>query len=105
YIALLNGVPSGFAAWYLTDNTAEAKLDKLYVLQSCQRQGLGGRLIAHVADAARVANATTLILNVNKHNTQAIHAYKKRGFAIRGAVVVDIGNGFAMDAYVMNRTR
>src|SRR5438034_904649 len=48
YIALLNGVPSGFAAWYLTDNPAEAKLDKLYVLQSCQRQGLGGRLIAHV---------------------------------------------------------
>jgi len=104
YIALVDRVLSGFAAWYLTDNPAEAKLDKLYVLQSCQRQGLGGRLMARVADAARAANATMLILNVNKHNTQAIHAYEKHGFAIREEVVVDIGDGFVMDDYVMYRT-
>jgi ribosomal protein S18 acetylase RimI-like enzyme len=104
YIALFDGVPSGFAAWYLTDNPAEAKLDKLYVLPSCQRLGLGGQLIAHVADRARAAKATTLILNVNRHNRQAIRAYEKRGFAIRTEVVVDIGNGYVMDDYVMYRT-
>ena len=103
-LVLVDGVPKGFAAWYVTDNPAEAKLHKLYVLQSCQRQGLGGRLIAYVADAARAANATALILNVNKHNTQAIRAYEKRGFTVRESVVVDIGNGYVMDDYVMYRT-
>ena len=45
--------------------------------------------------------ATTLILNVNKNNGQAIRAYEKRGFAIREAVVNDIGRGYVMDDYVM----
>ena len=81
--------------------SGEAKLDKLYVLPSRQRHGLGGRLIARVAERARAAGATTLILNVNKHNAQAIRAYEQHGFAIREAVVVDIGDGFVMDDYVM----
>ena len=52
-------------------------------------------------ESRRAAGARTLMLNVNKHNTQAIRAYEKHGFAIRDAVVVDIGGGFVMDDYVM----
>jgi ribosomal protein S18 acetylase RimI-like enzyme len=100
-LALAGGALAGFAAWYLTGNPAEAKVDKLYVLQSRQRHGLGGRLIARVVDAARAAGATTLILNVNKQNTLAIRAYEKHGFTVREAVVVDIGRGYVMDDYVM----
>jgi ribosomal protein S18 acetylase RimI-like enzyme len=91
----------GFAAWYATQTPGEAKLDKLYVLQAHQRSGVGARLIARVEAAAKLAGATTLVLNVNKNNSQAIRAYEKHGFAIRSAVVVDIGNGFVMDDYVM----
>ncbi len=100
-VATLDGVLAGFAAWYVTDNRFEAKLDKLYVLQSRQRLGLGGRLIARVGELARAAGAGTLILNVNKNNTQAVRAYEKHGFAIREAVVVDIGRGYVMDDYIM----
>ena len=100
-LAWIDGTCAGFAAWYVTDDRAEAKLDKLYVLQSRQRAGLGGRLIARVASLARVAGAERVILNVNKNNVQAIRAYEKHGFAIRKAVVVDIGDGYVMDDYVM----
>jgi diamine N-acetyltransferase len=100
-LAMVGGELAGFAAWYVTDDRAVAKLDKLYVLQSRQRLGLGGRLMARVSDFARDAGATRLVLNVNKHNTQAIRAYEKQGFTIREAVVVDIGGGFVMDDYVM----
>jgi GNAT superfamily N-acetyltransferase len=100
-LAKVDGELVGFAAWYLTDRPSEVKLDKLYVLQSEQRRGLGGRLIERVCEGARAAGATTLILNVNKRNVQAIAAYEKHGFATREAVVVDIGGGFAMDDYVM----
>jgi ribosomal protein S18 acetylase RimI-like enzyme len=102
-LALADGEPAGFAAWYVTDDPKEAKLDKLYVWQSQQRRGLGRKLLGRVADLARAADATTLVLNVNKNNAQAIHAYERYGFAIREAIVVDIGNGFVMDDYVMTR--
>lgn len=94
----------GFAAWYFAGQPDEAKLDKLYVLQSRQRRGLGGRLIARVEDDARAAGARTLVLNVNKNNTQAVRAYEKHGFGVRAAVVVDIGHGFVMDDYVMAKS-
>ena len=100
-LALVDGEPAAFAAWYVTDDPGEAKLDRLYVLPSRQQRGLGGRLIHHVADLARTAGATTLTLNVNKRNVQAIRAYERHGFAIRAAVVNDIGGGFLMDDYVM----
>jgi ribosomal protein S18 acetylase RimI-like enzyme len=100
-LALVEGEPAGFAAWYLTAQPDEAKLDKLYVLQSQQRSGIGGALLARVAEDARAVGATTLVLNVNKRNAQAIRAYERHGFTIREAVVNDIGQGYVMDDYVM----
>ena len=38
---------------------------------------------------------------MNKHNAAAIAAYRNCGFVTREEVVVDIGNGFVMDDYVM----
>ena len=110
-LAVIDGEPAGFAAWTMLDATdgakldatGGAKLDKLYVLPSRQRHGLGGQLIRRIVDRARAAGAATLILNVNKRNAQAIHAYERHGFAIRDAVVNDIGDGFVMDDYVMAR--
>jgi len=100
-LAVADREPVAFAAWTLIHGTREAKLDKLYVLPALQRKGLGGRLIGRVVARARSAGAATLILNVNKNNTQAIRAYEKHDFAVRESVVNDIGNGFVMDDYVM----
>jgi diamine N-acetyltransferase len=102
-LATVDDELAGFAAWYATENPELATLDKLYVLQSRQRHGLGGRLIARAADLASAAGARSLTLNVNKNNLQAVRAYEKHGFAIREAVVVDIGSGFVMDDYVMEK--
>jgi ribosomal protein S18 acetylase RimI-like enzyme len=102
-LARVDGALAGFAAWYRTDAAGEVKLDKLYVLAAHQRLGLGGRLIARVAAFARAAGGTTLLLNVNKRNRQAIAAYAKHGFQVREAVVIPIGEGFVMDDYVMAR--
>jgi len=95
---------AGFAAYYRTDHRDELKLDKLYVHQDYHGLGLGSRLIAHVEAAAAAQGRPTLILNVNKHNAQAIRAYERNGFAVRESVVVDIGRGFVMDGYVMAKT-
>jgi ribosomal protein S18 acetylase RimI-like enzyme len=92
---------AGFAAYYRPGRPDELKLDKLYVHQSFHGRGVGRSLIAAAEAAAMVQRRTTLILNVNKQNVQAIRAYERSGFVVREAVVVDIGDGFVMDDYVM----
>ena len=77
------------------------KLHKLYLHPNWQRRGLGSHLLKHVEQIARASGFSTLLLSVNKANSQAIAAYQKNGFTIREAVTNDIGNGFVMDDYIM----
>lgn len=44
-----------------------------------------------------------MILAVNKRNDKAIGSYKKYGFVVRETVVDDIGRGFVMDDFVMEK--
>jgi GNAT superfamily N-acetyltransferase len=99
----VDGQLSGFASSLFSTTPGVIKLDKLYVDPARQRLGLGGRLIAQVAQRALSNGCDTLILAVNKRNERAIAAYKKSGFVVREAVRVDIGNGFVMDDFIMSK--
>lgn len=98
-----DGARIGFASTLFSPEGDEAKLDKLYLDPDHQRGGLGGALIAHVAERAAARGCQTLVLAVNKHNAPAIGAYRKHGFAVRESVTKDIGNGFVMDDFIMVR--
>jgi len=100
-LAHVDGRFAGFAAYHRGEGSDELKLDKLYVDQHFHSQGVGRRLIEATEAAAHAQRRTTIILNVNKNNTQAIRAYERNGFVVREAVVVDIGAGFVMDDYIM----
>ncbi len=93
----------GFASCFLTGEPGEMKLDKLYVHQRQQRKGYGGMLIAHVCERARERGCSRLTLAVNKTNRNAIAAYRKYGFKVSAAAVKDIGGGFVMDDYIMEK--
>ncbi len=101
-VAWMADAIAGFAHAIVDGDTC--KLDKLYVRPDCQRQGIGGALLQAVSDWARLHAARWLWLQVNRGNTPAIAAYKKYGFGIVETRVFDIGNGFVMDDYVMERT-
>ena len=103
-LACVGNDPIAFASYFLTDVAGEMKLDKIYVQQRYQRAGLGGLLIEHACRTARGRGCWRLVLAVNRHNVNAIGAYRKHGFAIEGSVVKDIGGGFVMDDYLMVRT-
>ncbi|MCL2591077.1 MAG: GNAT family N-acetyltransferase [Betaproteobacteria bacterium] len=100
--ASLNGVLAGFAACEVYKG--EFKLDKLYIHPDMQRKGVGAALVNHVATIAREQGFSVMILAVNKHNERAIRAYNRYGFHVRDKIVTDIGSGFIMDDYVMEKT-
>lgn len=81
----------------------EFKLDKLYIHPDVQRRGVGGQLIANVAERARQLGYPCVILAVNKRNEKAIASYRKYGFTVRESVVDDIGRGYVMDDFIMEK--
>jgi diamine N-acetyltransferase len=99
--ALVNGELCGFSSVGPTARAGEIQLHKLYVRPDRQRHGIGGALLNSCEQPARASGADELVLNVNKRNERAIAAYRKHGFTVRESVVLDIGNGFVMDDYVM----
>ena len=94
----------GYYIWGRCDSApGAAKLHKCYLLEKFQGQGHGSAMLRHAALAARQMGAQFLRLNVNKHNEKAIRAYLRNGFRTVESVKNDIGNGFFMDDYVMEK--
>ena len=91
----------GFVAYELNCNETEwLKLHKIYLLPEIQGKGFGIFMIDEVNKRAKDNQQKGLFLNVNKYN-KAKFFYEKLGFVISKEEVIDIGNGYVMDDYVM----
>ena len=93
----------GYCAYSLLPEPAELKLDQLYLHQKMRGKGLGGLMIRHIEARAHALGRTVLVLQVNKHNSESIAVYGKMGFSVREEAVFDIGGGFVMDDYIMEK--
>ncbi|NBQ70626.1 MAG: GNAT family N-acetyltransferase, partial [Nitrosomonadaceae bacterium] len=91
----------GFACCMLTNKPGELKIDKLYIHHDHHRKGYGAMLVKDAIQIMRENDLQSLILTVNKDNRTAISAYRRYGFEITGDSIVDIGNGFVMNDYLM----
>jgi ribosomal protein S18 acetylase RimI-like enzyme len=93
--------PVGFASFFEQDPSV-FKLDKLYVLPSKHGKGTGRFMIDHIIHDVRQKGATAIQLQVNRHN-KAKDFYEKLGFVIIEEKDFDIGHGFFMNDYVMEK--
>ncbi len=98
----------GYCSYALMDNPGEMKpgemkLEQLYLLPELHGQGLGKLMLRHVEEQARVRGRSTLMLQTNKRNDIAIAFYRKAGYTVREEAVFDVGGGFVMDDYVMEK--
>ena len=101
-LAELDKAPVGFASFSKTGEQGFYKLHKLYVNTDIQGKGLGKALLNAVIEEIKLLDAGTLILNVKRDNT-AINFYKKLGFSVTREEDIDIGNGYFMNDYVMEK--
>ncbi len=78
------------------------KLHKLYVLPELHKSGIGRSLLAYIEKEMKKEDYGSIRLNVNRNNI-AIGFYQKLGFVIIKEEDIDIGNGFFMIDYVMEK--
>ncbi len=78
-------------------------ISKIYIHSAARGTGLGLRALEFIVEYCRERGAGRLWLTVNKHNSDSIAWYQRQGFEISGELVADIGGGYVMDDYRMER--
>ena len=96
-----NGNPVGFASYH-EEEPQKWKLNKIYVLQNQQGKGTGKYMINHIIEEIKKQNAGSLFLQVNQYNN-AKGFYEKLGFTEIDFINLDIGEGFFMNDFIMEK--
>jgi GNAT superfamily N-acetyltransferase len=93
----------GFASYehhYLDESTT--RLHKIYLLMESQGKGIGKLLIDEISALAKENQCNTISLNVNRFNKAHVF-YKKMGFEVIVEEDLEIGNGYLMEDYKMEK--
>jgi ribosomal protein S18 acetylase RimI-like enzyme len=93
--------PVGFAS-FSEIKSRIFKLHKIYILSSQQGKGTGKFVLDFIINEIQQQGASALQLQVNKYN-KAKSFYEKLGFAVIEEADFDIGNGYFMNDYVMEK--
>jgi len=94
--------PIGYASYSMKDpaHNGAFRLHKFYLQPSYHGKGLGKWMMNEILKDVISREGSSLELNVNKYNP-TLGFYKKVGFSIISEEVIDIGNGYVMDDYIM----
>ncbi len=101
FIVAYNKIPVGYIA--IRKEEDKLFLSKIYVLSAYRGKKIGKAAMQFVEEKARMYGLKTIMLTVNKNNTNSIKAYEKLGFVNVRALVKDIGAGYVMDDYQMEK--
>jgi ribosomal protein S18 acetylase RimI-like enzyme len=100
---LIEEAPSFIGYFAVQAREDELFLSKIYLRSSHRARGYGKQTVQYVETLAHERGLRKIVLTVNKNNTAAIRAYQKFGFRNVGRLVQDIGSGFVMDDYAMEK--
>ncbi len=78
-------------------------ISKLYLHGRARGSGTGRVCMEFIEQLARRRGLTLLWLTVNKGNP-SVSAYQRLGFRVAAELVMDIGEGFVMDDFRMEKT-
>lgn len=97
-----NEIPLGFVSIEFMQDLKSMKIHKLYVLPTQQGKGIGQELFDKAIETMKDKGFTRLFLNVNRFNV-ALQFYLKMGMKIQKEENIDIGQGYLMEDYVMEK--
>ncbi len=104
YTVSLEGKIEGYMALLPDEHKGTVMMSKIYVRKSMRGRGFGRVMLELAENICRERKIRTLWLTVNKNNSQSLAWYMRMGFKNVGSTVQDIGSGFMMDDYRMEKT-
>ena len=78
-------------------------LSKLYLYKERRGKRIASRAVAFLENLCRAEGLSSIWLTVNRGNAGSIAVYQSLGFRTVRTEVSDIGNGFVMDDYIMEK--
>ncbi|WP_141503079.1 GNAT family N-acetyltransferase [Paenibacillus luteus] len=92
-------------AGYMSVRQEENKLflSKFYISKGHRGRGYASQASAFLEQLCKDRNLSHIWLTVNRYNTSTIKVYEKKGFQIVKEQMADIGNGFVMDDFIMEK--
>ncbi|SEM91266.1 GNAT family N-acetyltransferase [Paenibacillus sp. OV219] len=93
------------AVGYMSVRQEEEKLflSKFYIAKEYRGRGYASKAMVFLVQVCQDRNLSYIGLTVNRHNESSIAVYEKKGFRIVREQIADIGNGYVMDDYVMEK--
>ena len=101
YYVTYNDEPVGYTA--IKKETDYIFIRKLYLLKAYRGKKIAKHILQFIESVAHSFSLGSIRLYVNKYNTNSILAYEKMGFVKMDSMITDIGNGFIMDDYEMEK--
>ncbi|QKF07688.1 GNAT family N-acetyltransferase [Berryella wangjianweii] len=93
----------GYTGGCAEPSTSRFFISKIYLLPEARGRGTARTTVEFYERLARERGLSALYLTVNKGNELGIRAYRGTGFRVVEAVVSDIGQGYVMDDYIMQK--
>ncbi|WP_321276181.1 GNAT family N-acetyltransferase [Thiomicrorhabdus indica] len=103
YFLKISQIPVAYICLIADSNKKRMMLSKLYVKDSERGKGLGKSLLQFSETRAIQKNCNDLWLTVNRFNADSIEWYSRQGFVVIDEVKKDIGQGYFMDDYIMEK--
>ena len=101
YFIKFDGIRIGYTA--LVPEGDALFISKLYLSRAYRGRGLGTEAIKSIFGICLDKGYRSAYLTVNRGNAMAIRAYERNGFRTVRSQATDIGRGFVMDDYVMEK--
>lgn len=93
----------GYTGGHVEAETNRFFISKIYLRAEERGRGFASQTVRFYEDLCRERGLSAMYLTVNKHNDLAIRAYRAKGFETVDSVETDIGDGFVMDDYIMEK--
>jgi GNAT superfamily N-acetyltransferase len=103
YLAMADAEAVGYAAVMADTENNKMMISKLYVEENYRKHGIGGQLLNFIEHKCLKTGCNKLWLTVNRFNYDPIGWYLGKDFEIVDELKQDIGGGFYMDDYIMEK--
>jgi len=103
FIAMREKEYVGYTGIVSNVSSGKMQISKIYVKDRFRGSGVGNLLLDFIEDTSKARGLNTVWLTVNRYNEDTIKWYYRHGFVTVDEVKKDIGAGFIMDDFIMEK--